>query len=178
MRAGDALLGLASSGLHSNGFSLVRRIIESGGAALGDRAPFDPGRRLGEALLEPTRIYVRALLAAIGRTDAITGLAHITGGGLTENVPRALPDHLAADIDPGAIAVPPVFAWLAREGGIAADEMLRTFNCGIGMVAIVAADRAEAVATCLREEGETVVPLGRLAPREGAPVTYRGAPAL
>ena len=178
MRAGDALLGLASSGLHSNGFSLVRRIIESGGAALGDRAPFDPGRRLGEALLEPTRIYVRALLAAIGRTDAIAGLAHITGGGLTENVPRALPDHLAADIDPGAIAVPPVFAWLAREGGIAADEMLRTFNCGIGMVAIVAADRAEAVATCLREEGETVVPLGRLAPREGAPVTYRGAPAL
>ena len=93
-------------------------------------------------------------------------------------MPRALPDRLAADIDPGAIAVPPVFAWLAREGGIAADEMLRTFNCGIGMVAIVAADRAEAVATCLREEGETVVPLGHLAPREGAPVTYRGAPAL
>ncbi|WP_349364239.1 MAG: phosphoribosylformylglycinamidine cyclo-ligase [Roseitalea porphyridii] len=178
MQPGDVLLGLASSGLHSNGFSLVRRIIDGAGIGLDAPAPFDAGRTLGAALLEPTRIYVRPLLAAIRDTGAIRGLAHITGGGLTENLPRVLPDHLAAQIDLGTIDVPGVFGWLAKEGGVAPGEMVRTFNCGIGMVAIVAADRVDAVTDRLRSEGETVAILGELAARADAPVTYRGALSL
>ena len=162
LAAGDVLLGLASSGLHSNGFSLVRRIVELAGLGFADPAPFAPDMSLGDALLEPTRIYVKPLLAAIRRTGAIKALAHITGGGIVENLPRTLPDDLAARIDLGAIAPQPVFGWLARTGGVAPDEMLRTFNCGIGMVAVVAARHAHAVADVLRADGEAVVRLGQL----------------
>ena len=178
MEAGDVLLGLASSGLHSNGFSLVRKIVAMEGLAYDAPAPFDAGQSLGAALLAPTRIYVRPLLAAIRQFGGIKGLAHITGGGLTENLPRVLPEGLAAMIDLGAITVPPVFGWLAASGGVVPEEMVRTFNCGIGMVAIVAADKADAVTEMLQQEGERVVDLGRLTSRTDAAVAYRGALAL
>lgn len=179
IKPGDVLLGLASAGVHSNGFSLVRRIVDMSGIGLGDTAPFDPDRTLGAALLEPTRIYVKPLLAAIRSTGAIAALAHITGGGLTENLPRVLPAALSAEIDLDAIAVPPVFSWLATTGGVRADEMLRTFNCGIGMVVVADADRAPAVATALADAGEMVTQIGRLVPRgDASAVRYRGALAL
>ncbi|MBO6638296.1 MAG: phosphoribosylformylglycinamidine cyclo-ligase [Roseitalea sp.] len=180
MKPGDVLLGLASSGVHSNGFSLVRRIVEMSGTGLADAAPFDADRTLGAELLEPTRIYVKPLLAAIRKTDAVRALAHITGGGLTENLPRVLPEALSAEIDLGAITVPPVFCWLASTGGVRAEEMLRTFNCGVGTVVVADADRAEAVATALADEGETVMEIGRLVPRDEAAtaVRYHGTLAL
>ncbi len=175
---GDVVLGLASSGLHSNGYSLVRRVVEMSGLGYDDPAPFAPDITLGEALLVPTRIYVKPLLAAIRETGAIKALAHITGGGYPENIPRVLPDDLAAEIDLSAIAVPPVFGWLSRTGGVAANEMARTFNCGIGMIAVVAPDRAADVATALSQAGETVTRIGTLTRRNGDAVTYRGALAL
>ena len=177
---GDVILGLASSGVHSNGYSLVRRIVELSGLGWGAAAPFDGDRTLGEALLTPTRIYVKPLLKAIRETGAIKALAHITGGGFPENIPRVLPKTLAAEVDLGAIPVKPVFRWLAAAGGVAEAEMLRTFNCGIGMIAVVPADQADAVAAVLAAEGETVVALGRMIARaEGAPgVAYRGKLAL
>jgi len=158
---GDVILGVASSGLHSNGFSLVRRIVEASGLDYGGPAAFAPGRRLGEALLVPTRIYVRSCLAAIA-AGGVHALAHITGGGLVENIPRVLPDGTAAEIDVAAWALPPVFAWLAEKGGVPAAEMARTFNCGIGMVAVVEATRAAAVAKAFESHGERVVTVGRL----------------
>ena len=175
---GDLLLGLASSGVHSNGFSLVRRIVERSRVALSDEAPFRPGASLGAALLTPTRIYVKPLLAAIRATGAIKALAHITGGGFPDNIPRVLPHTLAAEIDLAAIPVPPVFSWLARTGGVAEREMLRTFNCGIGMIAATAPHDAEKVAALLSGEGETVVRLGRLTRRTHDRVTYRGTLSL
>ena len=159
---GDVLLGLASSGVHSNGFSLVRRIMEAGGAMLDAPAPFDAGRSLAEALLAPTRIYVKPLLA-LHRAGLLKAAAHITGGGLPGNLPRVLPAGLEAVVDASAWEVPPVFAWLARTGNVAADEMLRVFNCGIGMVAVVAADQADAATALLDQHGETVFRIGRLA---------------
>ncbi|SFK63191.1 phosphoribosylformylglycinamidine cyclo-ligase [Pseudovibrio ascidiaceicola] len=159
---GDVLLGLASSGVHSNGFSLVRKIVEVSGLTWADKAPFDADKTLGEALMEPTRIYVKPLLAAIKETNGIKALAHITGGGLPENLPRVLPDGLAARIDLSTISSPAVFGWLAETGGIEQFEMLRTFNCGVGMVVAVAADKADAVREVLEREGETVVTLGKL----------------
>nr|WP_116132632.1 phosphoribosylformylglycinamidine cyclo-ligase [Tropicimonas sp. IMCC34043] len=168
---GDVLLGLASSGVHSNGYSLVRRIVELQGLGWDAAAPFAEGT-LGEALLTPTRIYVRPALAAI-RAGGVHGLAHITGGGLTENLPRVLPEGLGAEIDLGAWTLPPVFAWLGAAGGLAEAEMLKTFNSGIGMVVVVAADRAEAIATLLAEAGETVHRIGTVT--EGQGVSYRGA---
>jgi phosphoribosylformylglycinamidine cyclo-ligase len=159
---GDVLLGLASTGVHSNGFSLVRRVVEAAGLTLVDPAPFDPRRSLGEALLAPTRIYVRALLA-LHRAGLLKAAAHITGGGLPGNLPRVLPKGVEAVVDAGAWPVPPVFAWLAAAGGVVADEMLRVFNCGIGMVCVVAADRAEEAAALLAAEGETVHRIGALA---------------
>ncbi|WP_062011599.1 phosphoribosylformylglycinamidine cyclo-ligase [Aureimonas sp. AU4] len=177
--SGDVLLGLASSGLHSNGYSLVRRIVEASGAALDGLAPFDADGTLGQVLLTPTRIYVRSLLRAIREEAGIKALAHITGGGFTENIPRVLPETLRADIDLPAVPVPPVFGWLARQGGVAEREMLRTFNCGIGMVVVVSEANAAALAALLAEEGERVVSLGRLLPREGeAAVTFNGSLAL
>lgn len=170
VKAGDVILGLASSGVHSNGFSLVRRIAEHAGLWWDDEAPFAPDRKLGEALLEPTRIYVKSLLATL-KSDAgagIKALAHITGGGFVDNIPRVLPDGMGAAIDLSAIAVPPVFGWLAKAGGVAESEMIRTFNCGIGMVVVVEPGMAEAVAARLAAEGETVIRFGEIiaAPEE------------
>ncbi len=172
--AGDVLVGLASSGLHSNGFSLVRRIVELERIALDAPAPFDNTRSLGEALLEPTRIYVRPLLTTIRNTGAIKALAHITGGGFTENIPRVLPDNLAVQINLAAISPPPVFGWLVKTGGIAESEMLRTFNCGIGMVTVVASDQVDQVIDALVAEGEHAMEIGTLVARTGEAVEYSG----
>ena len=175
---GDAVLGLPSSGVHSNGFSLVRRIVAKAGLGWDAPAPFAPGRSLGEALLEPTRIYVKPLLAALRATDGIKALAHITGGGFPDNLPRVLPEGVGIEIDLGSVSPPPVFGWLAREGGVAEAEMLRTFNCGIGMVVVAAADRAEATEEALRAAGEAPVRLGRITARGAEPVTFTGSLAL
>ena len=168
--AGDVLLGLASDGVHSNGYSLVRKVVGLAGLGWADASPFGPGT-VGQGLLTPTRLYVKPALAAI-RAGGVHGLAHITGGGLTENLPRVLPDGLGATINLGAWTLPPVFAWLARTAGMDRAELLKTFNCGIGMIAVVTADRAEAVADLLRGMGETVYPLGHVAPGQG--VAYTG----
>ncbi|WP_061932796.1 phosphoribosylformylglycinamidine cyclo-ligase [Aureimonas sp. AU22] len=178
--SGDMILGLASSGVHSNGYSLVRRVVEMAGARYDAPAPFEAdGASLAGALIAPTRIYVKPLLAAIRGGDGIKALAHITGGGFPENIPRVLPDHLRADIDLHAIPVPPVFRWLAAQGGIAEAEMLRTFNCGVGMIVVVSEAEAASVAAVLQSEGETVVPLGRILPREAEDaVTFNGQLAL
>lgn len=169
--AGDVLLGLASDGVHSNGYSLVRRVVERTGVAWDAPAPFGEGS-LGAALLAPTRLYVKPALAAI-RAGGVHGLAHITGGGLTENLPRVLPEGLGAQIDLGAWRLPPVFRWLGAEGSLAEAEMLKTFNAGIGMVLVVAADRADALTALLAEAGESVYRLGHVTP--GAGVSYTGA---
>lgn len=161
---GDVVLGLAASGVHSNGFSLVRRIVADQPVGYHDPAPFDPARSLGEALLTPTRIYVKSCLAAM-RDGRIKALAHITGGGLTENVPRVLPESASAEIDARSWTLPPVFTWLMRSGGVAPQEMARTFNCGIGMVAVVAAGEVDAVTAELTRAGETVHRIGRIGPR-------------
>jgi len=159
--AGDTVLGLASSGVHSNGFSLVRRIVEKSGLAWTDAAPFAPGKTLGEALITPTRIYVKPCLAAIA-AGGVKGFAHITGGGMTENVPRVLPKGLHAVIDARRFPVPPVFGWLAEAGGVAPAEMLRTFNCGIGMVVVVKPAAVDAVTAALTAAGETVHAIGAI----------------
>ncbi len=161
---GDTVLGLASSGLHSNGFSLVRRIVEARGLTMDDPAPFAAGAGLGEALLTPTRIYVRSCLAARA-TGGLKALAHITGGGIVENLPRVLPGHLAAALDADAWPLPPVFSWLVGEGDVAPAELARTFNCGLGMVAVVAPGDADAVSAALTEAGESVREIGRVVPR-------------
>jgi phosphoribosylformylglycinamidine cyclo-ligase len=168
---GDVILGLASSGLHSNGFSLVRKVVETQGLDWKAPAPFAPDRELGAALLAPTRIYVKSCLAAI-RAGGVHALAHITGGGLLENIPRILPDGLAATLDSSSWDEPALFGWLAEAGGIARHEMYRTFNCGIGMAVIVAADAADEIAATLRDAGETVTRIGRVEARgEGPAVT-------
>ena len=169
--AGDRLLGLASSGVHSNGYSLVRRVVERAGLGWDAPAPFDPAASLGAALLAPTRIYVPSALAAI-RAGGVHGLAHITGGGLTENLPRVLPAGLGAHVDLGAFPLPPVFRWLAETGGIAEGEMLRTFNCGIGMIVVVAPEAEASLSAVLRDAGETVFALGAVEPGDG--VRYTG----
>ena len=174
---GDLLLGLPSSGVHSNGFSLVRRIVADAGLAWTDPAPFSPGVDLGDALLVPTRIYVKAVLAAL-REPGIKALAHITGGGFPENLPRVLPKTCAALVDLAAIAPLAVFGWLARQGRVAEREMLRTFNCGIGMVVVVEPARRDAVVAALRKAGEAPIDLGRLIPRDGEVMVYDGRLAL
>jgi phosphoribosylformylglycinamidine cyclo-ligase len=171
VQAGDVLLGLASDGVHSNGYSFVRKVVEISGLGWDAPAPFAEGT-LGEALLVPTRLYVKPALAAV-RAGGVHALAHITGGGLTENLPRVLPEGLGAEIDLGAWALPPVFRWLAETAGMAEAELLKTFNCGIGMIAVVAQDRAEALTALLSGLGESVVPLGHVTPGQG--VSYRGA---
>ncbi|OSP56340.1 phosphoribosylformylglycinamidine cyclo-ligase [Pseudoruegeria sp. SK021] len=168
--AGDVVLGLTSDGVHSNGYSLVRRIVEVSGLGWDADAPFTDGP-LGQALLTPTRLYVRAALAAI-RAGGVHALAHITGGGLTENLPRVLPDGLGAEIDLTAWTLPPVFAWLRDMGGLDQAEMLKTFNAGIGMTLVVAADQADALTRVLSEAGETVVVLGQVTANPG--IQYRG----
>src|SRR6201992_2771805 len=172
---GDAVIGLASSGVHSNGFSLVRKIVEQSGLPYDAPAPFSPVMTLGGALLTPTRLYVKSCLRAIKESGAVKGLAHITGGGFTDNIPRVLPKDLGVGIDLARLPVLPVFKWLAQEGNIAELELLRTFNCGIGMIAVVEADAVEAVTTVLTEAGETVSLLGEVIPAEGEHrVVYNG----
>jgi phosphoribosylformylglycinamidine cyclo-ligase len=164
--AGDVVLGLAASGLHSNGFSLVRRVVEEAGLAYAAPAPFAAEKTLADALLTPTRLYVggcRAALAAGG----VKAFAHITGGGLIENIPRVLPDGMAAELDTRAWVLPPVFRWLAETAGIARDELARTFNCGIGMVAVVAPQDEGRVTQALVAAGERVIRIGRIVPRAG-----------
>ena len=176
VRAGDVILGLASSGIHSNGYSLVRKIVERTGLRWSAPAPFDPARELGAALLEPTRIYVKSCLAALRATKAVKALAHITGGGFPDNTPRVLPQGLGVMLDLHRVPVPPIFRWLADVGQVAEAEMLRTFNCGVGMVAVVAPGEADAVGNALVREGETVVPIGEVVAiaRDTARVAYRG----
>jgi phosphoribosylformylglycinamidine cyclo-ligase len=173
---GDVVIGLASSGVHSNGFSLVRRIVEQSGLGWTAPAPFAPVLTLGGALLTPTKLYVKSCLHAIRETGAVKALAHITGGGFTDNIPRVLPDGLGVRIELQEVPVLPVFKWLARQGGVAERELLRTFNCGIGMIAIVRADSAAAVMDVFAREGESVVALGEIIAAEGDErVLYRGA---
>lgn len=167
---GDILLGLASSGVHSNGFSLVRKVVDVVGLSFADPAPFASTQTLGDALLTPTRLYVRACLAAL-KQDLVKGLAHITGGGVLENLPRVLPSRVGAEIDLAAWPRPAVFSWLQEAAGIQETEMLRTFNCGIGMVVIVSADDADATTKILTDAGETVYTIGRVTVRnDGGPV--------
>ncbi len=162
MQAGDALIGLASSGPHSNGYSLIRRIVERTGLALTDPAPFADAS-LGEALLTPTRLYPESVLPVI-RSGLATGVAHITGGGLTENAPRMCPDNLVPHIDYSAWTPPAVFDWLQAEGGVETDEMRRTFNLGIGLVIAVPNERAGKALTMLEASGEAPVVIGSLSP--------------
>ncbi len=172
---GDLVLGLAASGLHSNGFSLVRKLIADAGLDLNAPPPFaSEAATLGEALLTPTRIYVRPLLKALAAGPGIKALAHITGGGLIDNLPRVLPDDLAVELDLGALVEPPVLAWVRALGTMATPEYLRTFNAGIGMAAVVAADAADRVRRDLEGAGETVRDLGRIVPRSGEAVVTTG----
>ena len=175
---GDVILGLASSGPHSNGYSLIRRIVAASGLSWSDPAPFAPDRLLGEALLEPTRIYVKPLLAALRGDEGGDGgpkaLAHITGGGFVENIPRVLPAHLAACIDLSALPVPPVFGWLKDAGHVEAAEMLRTFNCGCGMVAILAPGAADAFRATMAAHDIATFPLGEVIRRQGDAVVFSG----
>jgi phosphoribosylformylglycinamidine cyclo-ligase len=172
---GDVILGLSSSGVHSNGYSLVRKVIETTGLPWTAPAPFMPKQSLGEAILTPTRIYVKACLAAIRETNAVKGLAHITGGGFPDNIPRILPKGLGARIDLARVAVPAVFQWLASEGSIAESEMLRTFNCGIGMIVVASPEKADAVVKAFTRAGETVVMLGDITSARGdTSVAYDG----
>lgn len=163
IRPGDAVLGLASSGPHSNGYSLIRRIVEHTGSDLS--SPFGD-RTLGEALLEPTRIYVKPVLAALKEAE-IKGMAHITGGGLLDNVPRVLPADVVAELQRDAWPRPAVFDWLQSGGNVAADEMLRVFNCGIGMVLICAEADAQRLSGVLRDHGESVHRVGAVRERRG-----------
>lgn len=157
---GDVLIGLPSSGVHSNGFSLVRRIVEHSGLAWDAPAPFASGKTLAQALLEPTRIYVKTLLQVLKGGEGINALCHITGGGFPDNIPRVLPDGVGVRLDLDAISAPPVFGWLAKTGGVAEAEMLRTFNCGIGMIVVASADKVDAVMERLRQAGENPVRIG------------------
>ncbi len=179
LRAGDVAFGLPSSGVHSNGFSLVRRVVKDAGLSWNATAPFAPEMNLARALLEPTRIYVKPLLAALKRTTHIRALAHITGGGFPDNLPRVLPEELGVSLDLAAFEVPRVFKWLAKEGQIAELEMLRTFNCGVGMVVFAARDGAAEVEKALRDVGEKPVKIGEVVDAEGGErVVMNGALGL
>jgi phosphoribosylformylglycinamidine cyclo-ligase len=168
VKPGDVVLALASSGLHSNGYSLVRKVVADAGLALSKPAPFASNLSLGEVLLEPTRIYVKSGLAA-ARSGKVKAFAHITGGGLIENIPRVLPDGTCAALDAARWELPVVFGWLAKTGRIAPEEMARTFNCGIGMVVVTAPEDANAVAAMLEQAGERVLEIGRIETAAGAP---------
>jgi len=165
IEAGDVVLALPSSGVHANGFSLVRRVVETSGLQLSDAAPFASGKTLGQALLTPTRIYVRQIIETIRTTGTVKALAHITGGGLTGNIPRVLPAHLAAQIELGSFALPPVFAWLRSEANLDDTEMLRTFNCGIGMILVTGAKDAARVLASL---GAGARQIGYIVARDGS----------
>lgn len=169
---GDMLLALSSSGIHSNGYSLVRHVIKKAGLDYASAAPFEKGKTLGEALLTPTKLYVTSCLKAV-KTGKVKALAHITGGGLTENLPRVLPEAISLEIDCASWKLPPVFQWLKDTGNIEAAEMLRTFNCGIGMVLVVNEKDAGEIEALLKAEGETVQRIGKAIKASGKPeVTY------
>ncbi|OWY07220.1 MULTISPECIES: phosphoribosylformylglycinamidine cyclo-ligase [Thioclava] len=168
---GDVLLGLGSNGVHSNGYSFVRKVVEMSGLGWDADCPFGEGS-LGEALLAPTRLYVKQCLAAV-RAGGVHALAHITGGGLTENLPRVLPEGMGATIDLNAWELPGVFRWLAETASMEERELLKTFNCGIGMIVVVAADKADEIATLLASEGETVTRIGTVTSEQG--IAYEGA---
>ena len=168
VRPGDALIALASSGPHSNGYSLIRKIVEISDADLGQDCG---GRPLADALLEPTRIYCKPLLE-LDRANTPHAIAHITGGGLTENIPRVLPEGCAARIDTDSWQLPPVFQWLQQNGGVSDDEMRRTFNCGVGMVLAVDRDLADTIVWALRDAGESAWQIGEVVPRDGDAVVY------
>jgi phosphoribosylformylglycinamidine cyclo-ligase len=172
--AGDVVIGLAASGVHSNGYSLVRKVVEKSGLPWDAPAPFDQARSLGEAMLTPTRIYVKSCLAALRETKTIKAFAHITGGGFPDNIPRVLPEGLGVRLDLTRVPVLPVFKWLAATGGIAEPEMLRTFNCGIGLIAVVDAAGADAVMASFARVGETAVRFGQVVPGGAEPVGYDG----
>ncbi len=181
LKPGDAIIGLPSSGIHSNGYSLVRKLVENAGLAWTAPAPWAAGLSVAKSLLAPTRLYVKPVLAALRETGpsrgAIGAIAHITGGGLTENIPRVLPENRAARIDLSAWKLPPVFGWLAETGNLPADEMLRTFNCGIGMILIADRTRLSEVTAALKKAGETPVMIGEVIERvsEAPRVVYSGA---
>ncbi|WP_421723904.1 phosphoribosylformylglycinamidine cyclo-ligase [Bauldia sp.] len=168
---GDVVLGLASAGLHSNGFSLIRHIVERNDTGFDAPSPF-ASTNLGRSLLTPTRIYVRSLLTALRNPGGIKALAHITGGGLVENIPRALPPHLAARIDLAAIPVPPVFRWIAEAGPVDEAEMLKTFNCGVGMAIVAARDDVDALRHALTDAGETVFAVGEIVARDDKAIVF------
>ncbi len=176
---GDVIVGLASSGVHSNGYSLVRKVVAKAAVAWDEPAPFAPEQSLAEAMLSPTRIYVKPCLAAIRTTKAVKGFAHITGGGFPDNIPRVLPKGLGARIDLAKVQTLPVFKWLASEGGIARDEMLRTFNCGIGMIAIASPKDAGALTQAFANAGERAMTIGTVVRASGETrVVYDGQPDL
>ena len=167
IREGDVVLGLPSSGVHSNGYSLVRKIVKDAGVHYETPAPFENGKNMGDVLLAPTRIYIKPLLKAL-KTGGIKGMAHITGGGLTENIPRVLPSDVCVNLDAKNWPRPAIFGWLAQNGKMDAPDMARTFNCGIGMVVIVDAAKADEVVAVLKDNGETVHKIGNVAARNGA----------
>ncbi|KAG1715448.1 Phosphoribosylformylglycinamidine cyclo-ligase [Nymphon striatum] len=168
--AGDVLLGLSSDGVHSNGYSLVRKLVEMSGLGWDSACPWQDGS-LGAALLTPTRLYVKPALDAI-RAGGVHALAHITGGGLTENLPRVLPEGMGAQIDLDSWQLPGVFQWLANQGGMAEAEMLKTFNCGLGMIMSVDAEKADELTKVLRASGETVHKIGQVTAAPG--MNYSG----
>jgi phosphoribosylformylglycinamidine cyclo-ligase len=177
---GDVLIGLSSSGVHSNGYSLVRRLVKEAGLGWHDPAPFWTGKTLAEALIAPTRIYVKPILAALeatgggGPNGAIKALSHVTGGGLSENLPRVLPNTVASTVDLTSWKVPPVFGWLARTGRLDDAEMLRTFNCGIGMIVVADKARAGEVVAALKAAGENPVTIGTVTPPNGIKSSAKG----
>ncbi len=177
---GDVLIGWPSSGVHSNGYSLVRRLVSASGLGWHDAAPFAPTQTLADTLITPTRIYVKPLLAALratgggGPSGAIKALAHITGGGLSENIPRVMPDGLAAQVDLDAFEAPPVFGWLKSEARVDDEEMLRTFNCGIGMIIIAAAAHVREISNALTSAGEAPRLIGKVIRGTGAKTTAKG----
>jgi phosphoribosylformylglycinamidine cyclo-ligase len=175
MQAGDVLLGIGSRGIHSNGYSLVRKIVADSGVDVNAPPPYPcAATTFGEALLLPTRIYVQSLLPILN-AGHIKALCHITGGGLTENLPRVLPVHLSAHIDLSAWKLPSIFAWLQKTGTIPEHEMLLTFNCGIGMIAVISENNAAAVTDALREAGEEIFTIGSLADAGEKRVEYTGS---
>jgi phosphoribosylformylglycinamidine cyclo-ligase len=174
LKPGDLVFGLPSSGVHSNGFSLVRRVVARSGLRWEAPAPFDPSRSLAAALLTPTRLYVLPLLEALKRTRGIHALAHITGGGYPDNLPRVLDDGLGVLLDLGAFAPQPVFSWLASAGGLDTEEMLRTFNCGFGMAAFVAAESEAEARDALAGAGLSPILIGKLIPAEGQRLVTQG----
>jgi phosphoribosylformylglycinamidine cyclo-ligase len=178
LRTGDAVFGLPSSGVHSNGFSLVRRVVERSGLAWEAPAPFEPSRTLASALLTPTRLYVRPLLQALARAPGILALAHITGGGYPDNLPRVVDDHLTVLLDLDAFAPPPVFSWLAATGGITEEEMLRTFNCGFGMAVFVSGEHEAETRQALALAGLGPALIGRIVESCGRRVVTEGRLAL